>query len=91
MYCKTIALEYNLLKFTDLFLSIYFFIRKKPVVGTKSETENRKLGKFIKVLQGNCIAIHLVVGTSLKLDKQQQKLFVGGLNKDVSDEEHLLK
>ena len=70
MYCKTNALGYNLRKFTDLFLSIYFFITNKPALGTKCETEKRKLEKFIKVLKGNCIAIHLVFGTSLKSDKQ---------------------
>ena len=70
MFCKTNALGYNFLKFTDLFHSIYFFITNKPALGTKYETENRKLEKFIKVLKRSYIAIHLVIGTSLKSDKQ---------------------
>ena len=49
MYCRTTALDNNLLKSTN-FLVFTFFIRNKPAVGTKCDTENRKLEKFIKTL-----------------------------------------
>ena len=49
MYCRTTALENNLLKSTS-FLVFTVFIRNKPAVGTRCDTKNRKLEKFIKTL-----------------------------------------